>query len=59
MAQIKTFVAQAPASTPAADLSFLLGWAMAGEALSVRLVVAMLAILGSIAFIRRGTRQPH
>ena len=40
-------------------VAVLLGWAMAGEALSVRLVVATLAILGSIAFIRRGTRTAH
>jgi len=39
-------------------VAVLLGWAMAGEALSARLVVAMLAILGSIAFIRLGTRTP-
>lgn len=31
MADTKMFVAQAPASTPAADLSFLLGWARAPE----------------------------
>ena len=40
-------------------VAVLLGWALAGEALSARLVVAMLAILGSIAFIRRGTRTAH
>lgn len=40
-------------------VAVLLGWAMAGEALSGRLVVAMLAILGSIAFIRLGTRAAH
>ncbi|ABF42673.1 Putative 10 TMS drug/metabolite exporter, DME family, DMT superfamily [Candidatus Koribacter versatilis Ellin345] len=37
-------------------VAVLLGWAMAGEALTARLLVATLAILGSIAFIRRGTR---
>lgn len=37
-------------------VAVLLGWGLAGEALSARLVVAMLAILGSIAFIRLGTR---
>ncbi len=39
-------------------VAVLLGWGLAGEALSARLVVAMLAILGSIAFIRLGTRKP-
>lgn len=39
-------------------VAVLLGWGLAGEALSARLVVAMLAILGSIAFIRMGTRKP-
>ena len=38
-------------------VAVLLGWALAGEALSLRLGVAMLAILGSIAFIRLGTRS--
>jgi drug/metabolite transporter (DMT)-like permease len=40
-------------------VAVLLGWALASEALSGRLVVAMAAILGSIAFIRRGTRAAH
>lgn len=41
-------------------VAVLLGWALAGEALSLRLGVAMVAILGSIAFIRLGTRTaPH
>jgi drug/metabolite transporter (DMT)-like permease len=39
-------------------VAVLLGWSLAGEALSARLVVAMLAILGSIAFIRMGTKRP-
>ena len=39
-------------------VAVLLGWGLAGEALSARLVVAMVAILGSIAFIRLGTRSP-
>jgi drug/metabolite transporter (DMT)-like permease len=39
-------------------VAVLLGWGFAGEALSARLVVAMIAILGSIAFIRLGTRTP-
>ena len=39
-------------------VAVVLGWALAGEPLSARLVLAMLAILGSIAFIRLGTRTP-
>jgi drug/metabolite transporter (DMT)-like permease len=40
-------------------VAVLLGWGLAGEALNARLVFAMLAVLGSIAFIRRGTRTAH
>jgi drug/metabolite transporter (DMT)-like permease len=40
-------------------VAVLLGWGLAGEALNARLVFAMLAVLGSIAFIRRGTRNAH
>ena len=40
-------------------VAVLLGWGLAGEALNARLVVAMLAVLGSIAFIRRGTKATH
>jgi drug/metabolite transporter (DMT)-like permease len=39
-------------------VAVLLGWGFAGEALSARLVLAMMAILGSIGFIRLGTRTP-
>lgn len=40
-------------------VAVLLGWTLAGEALSARLVFAMMAVLGSIAFIRLGTRTAH
>jgi len=40
-------------------VAVLLGWALAGEALTARLIAATVAILGSIAFIRRGTRAAH
>jgi drug/metabolite transporter (DMT)-like permease len=38
-------------------VAVLLGWALAGEPLSPRLLIAMVAILGSIGFIRMGTRE--
>lgn len=36
----------------------LLGWLLAGEALTLRVVVASIAILGAIVLIRRGERSP-
>jgi drug/metabolite transporter (DMT)-like permease len=36
-------------------IAVLLGWALAGEPLNVRVVVATVVILGSIVLIRRGT----
>jgi drug/metabolite transporter (DMT)-like permease len=38
-------------------VAVLLGWLLAGEALSVRVVVASVAILGAIVLIRRGERE--
>ena len=40
-------------------VAVLLGWGLAGEALNARLVFAMFAVLGSISFIRQGTRTAH
>jgi drug/metabolite transporter (DMT)-like permease len=37
-------------------IAVLLGWALAGETLSARVVIAAAVILGSIVLIRRGTR---
>ncbi|MFL6302695.1 MAG: EamA family transporter [Candidatus Sulfotelmatobacter sp.] len=37
-------------------VAVLLGWLLAGEALTVRVVVASIAILGAIVLIRRGER---
>lgn len=38
-------------------VAVLLGWLLAGEALTLRLVVASVAILGAIVLIRRGERS--
>jgi drug/metabolite transporter (DMT)-like permease len=38
-------------------VAVLLGWLLAGEALTVRVVVASIAILGAIVLIRRGERS--
>jgi drug/metabolite transporter (DMT)-like permease len=39
-------------------VAVLLGWLLAGEALTLRVVVASIAILGAIVLIRRGERSP-
>jgi drug/metabolite transporter (DMT)-like permease len=38
-------------------VAVLLGWLLAGEALTLRVVVAAIAILGAIVLIRRGERS--
>ena len=38
-------------------VAVLLGWLLAGEALTLRLVMATIAILGAIVLIRKGDQQ--
>lgn len=40
-------------------VAVLLGWALAGEPLNARVVIAGAVILGSVVLIRRGTQKPQ
>lgn len=40
-------------------IAVFLGWSLAGESLSPRLALSMVAILAAIGFIRLGTRRPQ
>jgi len=39
-------------------VAVLLGWAILGEPITGRMIVAMVIVLGSVAWVRRAVRKP-